>query len=622
MKTDLRYRQLRGISFDDRTDLTAQIQKINNDLLKNNENLKLAIADFIESKIKSSDFSINFLADLRYKLSKVNWLILPKDEWLYQVLYACLVKTILLPSYTQDRQKQDILTELSQLYEQSIQTLDKKLDKMQKESFHINIWDISELEFELNSNFWLNPREIKAGWALGTINIGTNLSDDTYVVDIPVRVSSRIKVWDNNISKPSILQRDIENLLKWISINNKIKWEYNIEWFNDFTIKTRRIKNSDLIYSEDKEDDLFVLSIEHNDLRDLDLSLWTEKVISTLKWFLDLTNFLTKKIIELDTSPREIKLFNFSIWEMALWKDIPWQETVSKETLDKFSRLLLKDNSKTTLWDVWWQKEAKEEILKIITWIKYEEIMRSWWAKNTSWIIFEWPPWTWKTLLAKVIANEVDAVIYNIKLTDIQTSAYINEWANNLKELFKFLRFQANKSKKKIVIILDELDALFKKRNNWNQSPEDTKIVNTFLSEMSWMEDLKNIIFIWTTNNLDQIDDAVLRSWRMTTKVKVSLPDFESRKQIFSIHINKVSNISNKAKSLFTNIDLDFLSSQTNWFSWADIEEIIRCILEKKAMEEINSKTISADITKEDILEIIKKIKSHKKSWNNIWFLG
>jgi cell division protease FtsH len=73
-----------------------------------------------------------------------------------------------------------------------------------------------------------------------------------------------------------------------------------------------------------------------------------------------------------------------------------------------------------------------------------------------------------------------------IKLTDIASSAFINEGANNVKDMFSFLKAKAKKSDK-IIIILDEVDALLKKRDQASSSgsAEDTKIVNVFLSEMS-----------------------------------------------------------------------------------------------------------------------------------------
>jgi SpoVK/Ycf46/Vps4 family AAA+-type ATPase len=272
--------------------------------------------------------------------------------------------------------------------------------------------------------------------------------------------------------------------------------------------------------------------------------------------------------------------------------------------------------------EIGWQEEAKEELKLIIKTFKYEQIMKSWWTKNTSWIIFEWPSGTGKTLLAKALASEIDAEVYLIKLTDISKSALVNTSSNNISDLFKFLRLKAKQESKKIVVILVELDALFKSRNEINQSSEDTKVVNTFLSEMWWFEDLENIVFIWTTNNLEAIDKAVVRSGRMTTKIKVDLPDKKWIEQIYQIYIDKAKKWTTR-KIFSDDIDISKLISLSKWFSGADIEEVIRMVLQKKAIEEAEWAPKETLIIKtEDIISAINKIKSRgKKKTIKIGFL-
>lgn len=128
-----------------------------------------------------------------------------------------------------------------------------------------------------------------------------------------------------------------------------------------------------------------------------------------------------------------------------------------------------------------------------------------------------------------VIATEVNAEVYNIKMTDIATSAFINSGANSIKDLFEFIRAKSKQNTgKHIIVILDEMDALLKKReSNGTQSDEDKKIVNIFLAEMSGFATGSNVMFIGTTNNYDSLDSAVVRSGRFGTKVKVDLPDQE-----------------------------------------------------------------------------------------------
>jgi SpoVK/Ycf46/Vps4 family AAA+-type ATPase len=156
----------------------------------------------------------------------------------------------------------------------------------------------------------------------------------------------------------------------------------------------------------------------------------------------------------------------------------------------------------------------------------------------TTGIIFYGPSGTGKTLLARCLATAVDADVYAIKMTDLANTAYINEGAKNVQDLFKYLRNQASKNPgKKLIVIFDELDALFKNRENRNSSGEDTKVVNTFLTEMDGFDTLKNVIIVGTTNRLESLDNAVKRPGRLGTHIKVDLPSKDERAKIFQIHI-------------------------------------------------------------------------------------
>lgn len=201
-------------------------------------------------------------------------------------------------------------------------------------------------------------------------------------------------------------------------------------------------------------------------------------------------------------------------------------------------------------------------------------------------------------MLAKAVASEVDAEVYNVKLTDIATSAYINTGSNNVQKLFAFIRQKANNNKK-IVVILDELDALFGKRDEINGSHEDTKIVNAFLTEMSGFDTMENVIFIGTTNLLKNIDPAVIRSGRLTTKVKVDLPNTDGLKQIYQIHLNKLrkfpENFITRQKNL---ISMRLLSDQKNFLArmWKKLCELWRKPRLWKKSTEITTKKSQKNI--------------------------
>ena len=217
-------------------------------------------------------------------------------------------------------------------------------------------------------------------------------------------------------------------------------------------------------------------------------------------------------------------------------------------------------------------------------------------------------------MLAKAVASEVDAEVYNVKLTDIATSAYINTGSNNVQKLFEFIEQKAQNNKK-IVVILDELDALFGKRDEINGSREDTKIVNAFLTKMSGFDTMENVIFIGTTNLLANIDPAVIRSGRLTTKIKVDLPNADGLKQIYQIHLNKLRKISKKFYHATEKLDIDAIARQSDKLSGADVEEVVRIVAQTKAMEEINGNH-DEEITEKYFYDAIEKVKNSNQTRN------
>jgi len=620
-----RYKQIKQIWLT-RNDLKVQLSEINESIIE--EMGDDIIKEYLTKKMVDWRLRMDQIDDIKFKMLKLEWLEYQRDVSIYNLLYNILLNNVLLPDYSTSWNKDDIFDEFDSILERVNTRTSRILENMNNRwFFNINIWNKEEIENELewfNNNWWyLQYRNFSLNWAFGFVHIWENSECDwKYTFRIPIRIPWGIKQkwWEKSTLDNNVDADLIENILSkyfnWKNWNRTIsKTSKDFKWLDDYYISVKRSLNKELAYWTDESSTYFVIDILNKKLKNISEPIYDiSDVIQFLEWFFKIANVLINDIANKSWIHHKKKYLNFSTMyvyneEKSNWKDL----SINQSTLDKFSKLLVEMKKEILLDDIWWQEEAKEEISKIIKSIQHEEIMRSWWAKTTTWIIFEWPPWTWKTLLAQAIATEVKAQVYNIKLTDIASSAYINEWSNNLKELFKFLRYQASKTNKKIIVILDELDALFKKRDSEKNSWEDTKIVNTFLTEMSWFDDIDNIIFIWTTNHVDELDNAVIRSWRMSTKVKVWMPDFNSRKQIFNIHIKKSKSKSKKAEEAFNWLDIDELSTFSDWLSWADIEEVIRQVIEKKALEEVDKWEFSK-IKQEDVMFFVKKIKKESKS--------
>mgnify|MGYP003581491001 CR=1 FL=1 len=63
---------------------------------------------------------------------------------------------------------------------------------------------------------------------------------------------------------------------------------------------------------------------------------------------------------------------------------------------------------------------------------------------------------------------------------------------------------------------------------------------------MDGFKENQDIVIIAATNRANILDEALLRSGRFDTKIKIELPTQEERKGIMSIHLKKVLNLAYK----------------------------------------------------------------------------
>lgn len=593
--------------------LIEKIPEINQDILKNLKTQQ-HLEKYIKQLIYWQDFSKEFLDALMYKLEKVTGMNIPEKMGIYEMIYSLIVNKVLLPNYTDEWITDDAINEIRSIVESTNKAIDRKLWKMMEWFYYLWIWNLTSYKSVIDILMDIDDEPNFHIWYFFGMNRlwYENNDQDVITLEIPIRTGKKIRPWAENqeseeIIDSQIIKTNLEKLLS-IKIDQTHKW---VPWFEEYGIKVKKgLVDKEGKYGRDNDDIYTVLTLHTNKSLNLS-SLSFDDFINLLEWLFDCNNYIINHLAKLKWNIQDFNKAYHQMWVWTLISKEIWSEELSKEEKEKFNKLLVKDERKTYLSDVWWQQKAKEEISKIILAIKHEEIMRSWWAKTTSGIVFEWPTWTGKTLLARAIATEVDAETYNIKITDLLNSAYINEWAINVRNMFKYLKWRAKSRKWKIIVILDELDALFVKRNG-RESGEDRKVVNTFLSELSWFDDFQNVIFIGTTNLYQELDEAIVRAGRFSSRVKVDLPNSQDRAEVFEVHIKKAKTTSHKASEAFNGIDLQALSAITEWFSWADIEEVIRRVVENRAIQEVEWKKNPHKIWFDEISQIIQRYKKEK----------
>ena len=219
--------------------------------------------------------------------------------------------------------------------------------------------------------------------------------------------------------------------------------------------------------------------------------------------------------------------------------------------------------------DVSWQdigglEPVKQLLVEAVEWpLRYAESFRRIGIDAPKGILLYGPPGTGKTMLAKAVANESESNFITVKGSALLSKWY-GESEKRVEEIFHKAR-QVSPS----IIFLDELDALVPVRGGGAGEPHVTeRVVNQLLSEMDGLEELHGVVVIGATNRPDIIDPALLRPGRFDELIMAPVPDVESRRKIFQVHLKKVP--------LAEDIDMEALIGQTDNYTGADIAAVVR----------------------------------------------
>ena len=189
---------------------------------------------------------------------------------------------------------------------------------------------------------------------------------------------------------------------------------------------------------------------------------------------------------------------------------------------------------RTARWeDVILPEEIVETLQEIIRHARYRnEVFHDWGfdRKMTSGkglsALFSGPPGTGKTMVAGIIAAELDMDLYRVDLSQI-VSKYVGETEKNLSKVFQ------SAAGNQFIILFDEADSLFAKRTEVKSSVDRyaNLEVNYLLQKM---EDYSGICIL-TTNFEKSIDDAFKR--RINFRIDFPFPEPEDRERLWRVHI-------------------------------------------------------------------------------------
>lgn len=155
------------------------------------------------------------------------------------------------------------------------------------------------------------------------------------------------------------------------------------------------------------------------------------------------------------------------------------------------------------------------------------------------------------------------------------------------------------RGKKSGIIFFDDMDVMVKNRK---QSGGGGAELSTFLSELDGIDPAEGVVYVFTTNYIDELDEAFVRPGRIDLWLPFQLPSKKLRRKFIIQRFNE---------ELREYIDEDDILTRTKDYSFAELEEIRKLM----CMDLIDAKPVDVDKT-------FKIFDKHRKDFEERAIMG
>lgn len=247
-------------------------------------------------------------------------------------------------------------------------------------------------------------------------------------------------------------------------------------------------------------------------------------------------------------------------------------------------------SQRVTFKEVAGAREAKEELMEIVDFLKSPKKFLDIGARIPKGIILMGAPGTGKTLLARAVAGEAGVPFFSISGSEF-VEMFVGVGASRVRDLFQMAKKAAP-----AIIFVDEIDAVGRVRGTGvgGGNDEREQTLNQILVEMDGFEPTEKVVVMAATNRPDVLDPALLRPGRFDRRVTIDLPDRRDREEILKIHA--------RSKPLGPDVALSVIAERTPGFSGAELYSLMNegAILAARESRK--------EITQYDLIRSIEKV--------------
>ncbi|HZM45893.1 MAG TPA: AAA family ATPase [Burkholderiales bacterium] len=175
--------------------------------------------------------------------------------------------------------------------------------------------------------------------------------------------------------------------------------------------------------------------------------------------------------------------------------------------------------------------EAKDALQDIVAYLRKPGKFSELGATPPKGIVLEGDSGAGKTLLARAVAGEAGVPFIALAGSDF-SDMFLGVGVRRVKKLFELARRQAP-----CVVFIDEIDGLGRRSGASSAAEtENNRIINTLLVELDGFAPTSGIVVMGATNNVSNLDPAMVRPGRFDRICNLALPDVNEREALFGLY--------------------------------------------------------------------------------------